>query len=158
MSTESLLREILQEIREVKAHFVPVPAVSLRPSAVASAGGGSKISGLSAKNILSKVANASKSERAELASLLSSSKKAPNKVVAHDLYYNPAMDCFIDQEGNCLYSNLNETTLDPVPNMSRMIGKLRPGVNREKAQPSNFVESDARSRKRKNRRNRTRKN
>ena len=68
------------------------------------------------------------------------------------------MDCFIDQEGNCLYSNLNETTLDPVPNMSRMIGKLRPGVNREKAQPSNFVESDARSRKRKNRRNRTRKN
>ena len=92
MSTESLLREILQEIREVKAHFVPVPAVSLRPSAVASAGGGSKISGLSAKNILSKVANASKSERAELASLLSSSKKAPNKVVAHDLYYNPAME------------------------------------------------------------------
>ena len=155
MSTESLLREILQEIREVKAHVIPSPAT--RHSVLASAGGGSEISGLSVKNILSKVANASKSEREELASLLGSSKKAPNKVTAN-LYFNPAMDCFIDQEGNCLYSNLNETTLDPVPNMDRKIGKLRPGVNREKAQPSNFVESDARSRKRKNRRNRTRKN
>ena len=68
------------------------------------------------------------------------------------------MDCFVDKEGNCFYSNLNETTLDPVPNMDRKIGTLRPGVDREKAQPSNFVESNARSRKRKNRRNRTRKN
>ena len=196
--TNQLLREILQEIREVKAHVIPAP----RPSAVSSAGGGasetnslnrngglktggfpskifstekpapwhgqigrpisagggSEISGLSTKNILSKIANASKSERAELASLLGSGKKEPKKVVANDLYFNPALDCFIDQEGNCLYSNLNETTLDPVPNMDRKIGKLRPGVNREKAQPSNFVESDARSRKRKNRRNRTRKN
>ena len=158
MSTESLLREILQEIREVKAHFVPVPAVTLRPSAVASAGGGSEISGLSAKNILSKVANASKSEREHISSLLGSSKKAPTKVVANDLYFNPAMDCFVDKEGNCFYSNLNETTLDPVPNMDRKIGTLRPGVNRESAQPSNFVASNARSRKRKNRRNRTRKN
>ena len=111
-----------------------------RPSASASAGGG-------VNNVLSHF----EKER------LTSSKKAPTKVVA-DLYFNPAMDCFIDQEGNCLYSDLNERTLDPIPNMSRMIGKLRPGVNREKAQPSNFVESDARSRKRKNRRNRTRKN
>ena len=193
--TNQLLREILQEIREVKTHFVPnrfsaeqrkaaseqrkveseerkasrspaeqakidarVAAMQAGRSKKLSAGGGSEISGLSFKNILSKVANASKSEREHISSLLSSSKKAPNKVVAHDLYYNPAMDCFVDKEGNCFYSNLNETTLDPIPNMSRMIGKLRPGVDREKAQPSNFVESNARSRKRKNRRNRTRKN
>ena len=196
-TTNLLLREILQEIREVKAHIIPAP----RPSAVSSAGGGasetnslnrngglktggfrsktfsmekpapwhgqigkptsagggSEISGLSFKNILSKVANASKSEREHISSLLGSSKKAPNKVTAN-LYFNPAMDCFVDKEGNCFYSNLNETTLDPVPNMSRMIGKLRPGVNREQAQESNFVASNARSRKRKNRRNRTRKN
>ena len=136
--TNQLLREILQEIREVKAHVIPSPAT--RHSVLASAGGG-------VNNVLSHF----EKER------LASNKKAPKKVVA-DLYFNPAMDCFIDQEGNCFYSNLNETTLDPIPNMSRMIGKLRPGVNRESAQPSNFVASNARSRKRKNRRNRTRKN
>jgi hypothetical protein len=124
----------------------------------ASAGGGSEISGLSAKNILSQVASASPSERAELGSLLHSTKKAPKKVVASDLYFNPAMDCFVDTEGNCFYSNLNETTLDPIPNMDRKIGTLRPGVDRESAQQSNFVEAKERSRKRKNRRNRTRKN
>ena len=39
-----------------------------------------------------------------------------------------------------------------------MIGKLRPGVDGEQAQPSNFTAAKANSRKRKNRRNRTRKN
>jgi hypothetical protein len=136
MSTESLLREILQEIRQVKAHFIPAPAVTPRPSAVASAGG--------VNNLLLRFEK--------------ESKKAPKKVVASDLYFNPAMDCFIDTEGNCFYSNLNETTLDPIPNMDRKIGTLLPDINREKAQPSNFVEAKERSRKRKNRRNRTRKN
>jgi hypothetical protein len=135
MSTESLLREILQEIRQVKAHFIPAPAVTPRPPAVASAVG--------VNNLLLRFEK--------------ESKKAPKKVVAN-LYFNPAMDCYVDTEGNCFYSNLDERTLDPIPNMSRMIGKLRPGVNREKAQPSNFVEAKERSRKRKNRRNRTRKN
>ena len=150
--TNQLLREILQEIREVKAHVIPSPAT--RHSVLASAGGGPSV-----QNILSQVASASESEKARLQSLLPppASAKRPNKVEA-DLYFNPAMDCFVDKEGNCFYSNLNETTLDPVPNMDRKIGTLRPGVDREKAQPSNFVESNARSRKRKNRRNRTRKN
>lgn len=111
------------------------------PSAVASAGGG-------VNNVLSHF----EKER------LASSKKAPTKVVAQDLYFNPAMDCFVNQEGNCFYSNLNETTLDPIANMDRKIGTLRPGIDREKAQPSNFIASNARSQKRKNRRNCTRKN
>jgi hypothetical protein len=140
MSTDILLREILQEIREVKAYFIRVPAVTPRPPAVASAVG--------VNNLLLRF----EKER------LASNKKAPKKVVASDLYFNPAMDCFVDTEGNCFYSNLNERTLDPIPNMGRKIGTLRPGVNREKAQPSNFVEAKERSRKRKNRRNRTRKN
>ncbi len=139
MSTESLLREILQEIREVKAHFIRVPAVTPRPPAVASAVG--------VNNLLLRF----EKER------LASNKKAPKKVEAN-LYFNPAMDCFIDKDGNCFYSGLNENTLDPKPDMNRKIGTLRPGVNREKAQPSNFVEAKERSRKRKNRRNHTRKN
>ena len=150
--TNQLLREILQEIREVKAHVIPSPAT--RHSVLASAGGGPSV-----QNILSQVASASSSEKAQLQSLPPppASAKRPNKVEA-DLYFNPAMDCYINREGKCFYADLNETTLDPVPNMSRMIGKLRPGVNREQAQESNFVASNARSRKRKNRRNRTRKN
>ena len=142
MSTESLLREILQEIREVKAHFVPVPAVSLRPSAVASAGG-------SVNNVLSHFASASESAKA-------SAKVAP--IIADDLVYNELLGAFISRDGTCFYSDFDENTLEAIPDMSRIIGRLRPGVNRESAQPSNFVASNARSRKRKNRRNRTRKN
>ena len=63
------------------------------------------------------------------------------KVVA-DLYYNPAMDCFIDLEGNCFYSDLDATTLDPIPDMDRKIGTIPKEVNREKAQPSDFTEAE----------------
>ena len=63
------------------------------------------------------------------------------KVVA-DLYYNPAMDCFIDLEGNCFYSDLHETTLDPIPDMDRKIGTIPKEVDREKAQPSDFTEAE----------------
>ena len=78
--------------------------------------------------------------------------------VANDLFFNPVLDCYVDQEGKCFYADLNETTLEPIPNKSRIVGKLRPGVNREQAQESNFTAAKANSRKRKNYRNRTRKN
>ena len=63
------------------------------------------------------------------------------KVVA-DLYYNPAMDCFIDLEGKCFYADLDETTLDPIPDMDRQIGTVKEGVEREKAQPADFIEME----------------
>ena len=69
------------------------------------------------------------------------SAPAKKKVVA-DLYYNPAMDCFIDLEGNCFYSDLHETTLDPIPDMDRKIGTIPKEVDREKAQPSDFTEAE----------------
>ena len=63
------------------------------------------------------------------------------KVVA-DLYFNAAMDCFIDLEGNCFYSDLDETTLDPIPDMDRKIGTIPKGMDREKAQPADFTEAE----------------
>ena len=69
------------------------------------------------------------------------SAPAKKKVVA-DLYFNPEMDCFIDLEGNCFYSDLHETTLDPIPDMDRKIGTIPKEVDREKAQPSDFTEAE----------------
>lgn len=69
------------------------------------------------------------------------SAPAKKKVVA-DLYFNAAMDCFIDLEGNCFYSDLDETTLDPIPDMDRKIGTIPKEVDREKAQPSDFIEGE----------------
>jgi hypothetical protein len=64
------------------------------------------------------------------------------KKVSADLYFNAAMDCFIDLEGNCFYSDLDETTLDPIPDMNRKIGTIPKEVDREKAQPSDFIEGE----------------
>ena len=69
------------------------------------------------------------------------SAPAKKKVVA-DLFYNPAMDFFIDLEGNCFYSDLDEKTLDPIPDMDRKIGTIPKEVDREKAQPSDFTEAE----------------
>jgi len=69
------------------------------------------------------------------------SAPAKKKVVA-DLYFNPAMDCFIDLEGKCFYADLDETTLDPIPDMDRQIGTIPKEVDREKAQPSDFIEME----------------
>jgi len=78
--------------------------------------------------------------------------------VADNLVYNPVLNCFINSEGICFFADLDETTLEPIPDMSRIIGRIRPGLDREEARESNFVPAKERSRKRKNRRNRTRKN
>jgi hypothetical protein len=128
-----------------------------RSATRASAGGASEISVLSAKNMLSKVASASPSEIEHISSLLGP-VKSPKKVVASDLVYNSELDCFIDSEGTCYYADLDEHTLEPKADMSKIIGRIRPGVHGEQAQASNFVPAKERSRKHKNRRNRTRKN
>jgi hypothetical protein len=63
-------------------------------------------------------------------------------------------------------TNLDEATLEPIPDLSHIIGKIPLPVGRdfltieerENAIPKNFTAPNARSRKRKNYRNRTRKN
>jgi hypothetical protein len=122
----------------------------------ASAGGGEAVVA-SAKNFMSTLASTSPSEREHISSLLGHVKN-PKKVVASDLVYNSELECFIDQEGNCYHADLDETRLNPIPDMSKIVGRIRPGVDREQAKESNFIASNARSRKHKNRRNRTRKN
>ena len=67
---------------------------------------------------------------------------APVKKVEADLYFHAAMDCFIDLEGKCFYADLDETTLDPIPDMDRQIGTIPKEVDREKAQPSDFTEAE----------------
>jgi len=120
----------------------------------ASAGGGSV---LSLQEFISLMSKPSNEEREHISSLLGP-VKSPKKIIANNLVFNPVLDCFVDREGKCFYADLNETTLEPIPNMSKMIGKIRPGVAGEQAQASNFVPAKERSRKRKNSRNRTRKN
>ena len=213
--TNQILREILQEIRDVKTHGIP-PSVPV-PPVLSSAGSGSgrsisptglltsgfsfggKVKNAEIESIKAGIQNGRYSRQgseresnlAKASSMLkwynntaakgkeggkafqSRRNYARNLVnslarpsaggggvlsVANDLVFNPELDCFVDREGKCFYADLNETTLEPIPNKSRIVGKLRPGLNREKAQSSNFIASNARSRKRKNRRNRTRKN
>ena len=113
--TNQLLREILQEIREVKAHVIPSPAT--RHSVLASAGGGPSV-----QNLISHA---------------TASAKRPNKVEV-DLYYNEELDAFISLDGSVYSSALDESTLNPIPNMDRRIGMLKPGVRRETATPSDF--------------------
>ena len=50
-----------------------------------------------------------------------------------ELIYNEAADCFIDTKGNCFYADLDETTLDPIPDMGRKIGTIKAGVKRKDA-------------------------
>ncbi len=261
--TNDLLREILLEIREVKAHVIPQKVVSLssptgpirngwaaalpamkgdhkgkprwykadteeytydfpavsphaRPSAVASAGGGgeedenencpaeglsgppqlpnatrnARLMGRMTKEAKAGLSKEDKKRFCELKKMASEERKASRtpqeqakidarvaamqagrakskvaaggggegvRSVADDLVLNPILDCFIDREGKCYYADLDETTLKPIPDISRIVGRIRPGVDREQAKESNFIVPNTRSRKRRNLRNRTRK-
>ena len=67
---------------------------------------------------------------------------APVKKVEADLYFNAAMDCFIDLEGKCFYADLDETTLNPIPDMDRMIGTIPKEMDRKKATEADFTPSE----------------
>jgi len=49
-------------------------------------------------------------------------KAAP--VIADELVFNLQLDAFINPEGVCFFSDLDETTLEPIPNMDRIIGSI----------------------------------
>ena len=145
-TTNMLLREILQEIREVKAHVIPqrpsvvarapildppISSVSRTSAGGGGGGGGGGGQGLSFSNILSLVSRPSESERKDLRSLLFPASK-------DQLVFNAALDAFISLDGSVYPSAIDEATLAPVPNLVRRIGMLKPGVRRETATPADF--------------------
>ena len=69
-------------------------------------------------------------------------EKKPVQVIADDLTYNPVLDCFINSEGVCFYSDLDETTLEPLPDMSRIIGSIPKGVDPEAATEADFKKAE----------------
>jgi len=73
-------------------------------------------------------------------------KAAP--VIADELVFNLQLDAFINPEGVCFFSDLDETTLEPIPNMDRIIGSIpkkgdKPLTveERENAIPDDFKEA-----------------
>ena len=66
-------------------------------------------------------------------------EKKAVKVIADDLTLNPVLDCFINSEGVCFYADLDETTLEPIPDMSRIIGSIPKGMDPEEATEKDFT-------------------
>ena len=69
-------------------------------------------------------------------------EKKPVQVIADDLTLNPVLDCFINSEGVCFYADLDETTLDPIPDMSRIIGSIPKGMDPEEATVKDFKKTE----------------
>ena len=68
--------------------------------------------------------------------------KKPVQVIADDLTLNPVLDCFINLEGVCFYADLDETTLEPIPDMSRIIGSIPKGMDPEEATEKDFKKAE----------------
>ena len=69
-------------------------------------------------------------------------EKKPVQIIADDLTYNTQMDCFINTEGVCFYADLEETTLEPIPNMSRIIGSIPKGMDPEAAEEKDMKKAE----------------
>lgn len=66
-------------------------------------------------------------------------EKKPVQVIADDLTLNPVLDCFVNSEGVCFYADLDETTLEPIPDMSRIVGSIPKGMDPEEATEKDFT-------------------
>jgi len=66
-------------------------------------------------------------------------EKKPVQPIADDLTLNPVLDCFINSEGVCFYADLDETTLEPIPDMSRIVGSIPKGMDPEEATEKDFT-------------------
>jgi hypothetical protein len=66
-------------------------------------------------------------------------EKKPVQVIADDLTLNPVLDCFVNSEGVCFYADLDETTLEPIPDMSRIVGSIPKGMDPEEATEKDFI-------------------
>ena len=69
-------------------------------------------------------------------------EKKPVQIIADDLTYNTQMDCFINTEGVCFYADLEETTLEPIPNMSRIVGSIPKGMDPEAAEEKDMKKAE----------------
>ena len=68
----------------------------------------------------------------------------PKKLVISipdDLVENSELQCFINSEGVCFYSDFDEDTLESIPDMSRIIGSIPKGMDRETATKKDFTEA-----------------
>ena len=69
----------------------------------------------------------------------------PKKVVISipdDLVENSELSCFINSEGTCFYADFDEDTLESIPDMSRIIGSIPKGVDRETATKKDYTEAE----------------
>jgi hypothetical protein len=69
-------------------------------------------------------------------------EKKPVPVIADDLTFNPVLDCFINTEGVCFYADMDEKTLEPIPDMSRIVGSIPKGVDPEAATDDDFKKAE----------------
>jgi hypothetical protein len=69
-------------------------------------------------------------------------EKKPVQVIADDLTYNPTLDFFINKEGVCFYADLDEKSLEPKPDMRRIMGSIPKGVKPEDAEEKDFKEAE----------------
>ena len=61
--------------------------------------------------------------------------------IPDDLVENAELACFINSEGVCFYSDFDEDTLESIPDMSRIVGSIPKGVDREAATKADFTET-----------------
>ena len=69
----------------------------------------------------------------------------PKKVVISipaDLVENSELSCFIDSEGVCYYADFDEDTLESIPDMTRIVGSIPKGVDRETATKADYTETE----------------
>ena len=64
------------------------------------------------------------------------------QVIADDMTFNPVLDCFINSEGVCYYADLDETTLEPIPDMSRIVGSIPKGEDPEEAEEKDIKRTE----------------
>ena len=59
-----------------------------------------------------------------------------------DLVENSELSCFINSEGTCFYADFDEDTLESIPDMSRIVGSIPKGVDRETATKADYTETE----------------
>ena len=69
-------------------------------------------------------------------------EKKPVQIIADDLTYNTQMDCFINTEGVCFYADMDQHTLDPIPDMSRIVGSIPKGMDPEAAEEKDMKKAE----------------
>ena len=69
-------------------------------------------------------------------------EKKPVQIIADDLTFNPVLDCFINTEGVCFYADMDQHTLDPIPDMSQIVGSIPKGMDPEAAEEKDFKKAE----------------